>query len=64
MVLGSYSARGKEKTEKHQEVDAQIAPDTRPDDPATACIDFLGRRFALPAFEVSAAPAAAGGGAA
>ena len=31
-VLGSYSARGKEKPQEHQEVDAKIAADRRPND--------------------------------
>ena len=30
MVLGSYSARGKEKPQEHQEIDAQVAVDHAP----------------------------------
>src|SRR5271155_4808706 len=43
--VGFVQRAGEEKTEEHQEVDAQVPPNKRPDDSAAAGVDGFGRKM-------------------
>ena len=45
--IGLVQRAREEEPQEHQEVDAKIAPDTRPDNSSAAVIDFLDYRFCV-----------------